>query len=141
MTRPRTRRFRIDHAWRSQSRYARPFSEEAATPGLPATLTRFGNRFSNLLGPLTCEPFGSPGAGSVRLLQNHLHDHWQRNLHACSDGTFSHFVPGINGKSRARCANPVDDGSSLWKGTEKAEEIELKQDLEFTFMRQEIHLC
>jgi hypothetical protein len=27
-----------------QSRHARPFSEEAATPGLPATLARFGNR-------------------------------------------------------------------------------------------------
>jgi len=92
---------------------------------LPATLTRFGNRFSNLLDPLTRKPFGSPGAGSVRLLQNHLHDHWQRNLHACSDGTFSHFVLGINEKSRARCANPVDDGTSLWKGMEKAEEMKL----------------
>ena len=28
---------------RSQSRHARPFSEEAATPGSPATLSRFGN--------------------------------------------------------------------------------------------------
>jgi hypothetical protein len=56
------------------------------------------------------------------LLQNHLHDHWQRNLHACSDGTFSHFALGINEKSRVRCANPVDDGTSLWKGKEKAAE-------------------
>jgi len=31
-----------------QSRYARPFSEEAATPGLPATLVRFGNRSATL---------------------------------------------------------------------------------------------
>jgi hypothetical protein len=107
---------------------------------LPATLTRFGNRFSNLLGPLTCEPFGLPGAGSVRLLQNHLHDHWQRNLHACSDGTFSHFVPGINEKSQARCANPVDDGTSLWKGMEKEEEIELDAQILNPATRDCMHL-
>ena|SRR5579863_5191243 len=32
-----------NRADRSQSRHARPFSEEAATPGSPATLSRFGN--------------------------------------------------------------------------------------------------
>jgi hypothetical protein len=33
-----------DRACWLQFRYAEPFSEEAATPGLPATLARFGNR-------------------------------------------------------------------------------------------------
>jgi hypothetical protein len=32
-----------NHADWSQSRHARPFSEEAATPGSPTTLSRFGN--------------------------------------------------------------------------------------------------
>ena len=32
-----------NRADRSQSRHARPFSEEAATPGSPTTLSRFGN--------------------------------------------------------------------------------------------------
>jgi len=49
------------HSHRSCSAAAVPLggtvSEEAATPGLPATLSRFGNRFSNLLGSLTYKAF------------------------------------------------------------------------------------
>ena len=43
-------------------------SEEAATPGLPATLARFGNRFSKLPRPLTGKTFRLRlGAGSFAL--------------------------------------------------------------------------
>jgi hypothetical protein len=62
--------FASDHVQRFSVPQSGTDSEEAATPGLPATLARFGNRFSNLLGALTAKPSGSTGAGPVRLLQN-----------------------------------------------------------------------
>ena len=83
---PRTRR--ITH--RSYSAVAVPLggtvSEEAATPGLPATLARFGNRFSNLLGPLTYKTFRL-GRELIPFTccRTTSYDHWQRNIHACSE--------------------------------------------------------
>jgi hypothetical protein len=83
-------------------------SEEAAPPGLPITLARLGN--------LSSLPSG-------QLLQNHaLRDHWQRDVHACSESTFSHSELSINRKSRHVCAKAVDDETSLWKVAEKVEE-------------------
>jgi hypothetical protein len=78
------------HSPRSCSAVAVPLggtvSEEAATPGLPATLARFGNRFSNLLGPLTNKTFRlRRELVPFTCCRTTSHDHWQRNIHACSE--------------------------------------------------------
>src|ERR1700690_664656 len=52
-----------------------------------------------------------------------LRDHWQRDIHACSESTLSHPEKLRNEKSHPRCANPVDVEDSLWKGAEKVGEI------------------
>ena len=70
---PRTRR--ITH--RSYSAVAVPLggtvSEEAATPGLPATLARFGEPLQQLTRTAHLQNLPDPlGAGAFRLLQNHL---------------------------------------------------------------------
>jgi hypothetical protein len=84
-------------------------SEEAATPGSPATLARFWEPQQFTLGPTAAEPA--------------LHDRWQRDVHACSESTFSHSELFINKKSRHICAKAVDDETSLWKVAEKVEKI------------------
>jgi hypothetical protein len=53
-----------------------------------------------------------------------LRDHWQRDIHACSESTFSHRETLRNEKSQPRCANPVDDENCLWKSAENGEKIE-----------------
>jgi hypothetical protein len=52
-----------------------------------------------------------------------LRDHWQRDIHACSESTLSHPEKLRNQKARPRCANPVDVADCLWKGAQKVEEI------------------
>jgi hypothetical protein len=95
-------------------------SEEAATPGLPTTLSRFGNLSSLSFDSAHADP-KAPAAEPA------LRDHWQRDIHACSDCTFSHPETVRNQKSHPRCANPVDDEDCLWKGAEKMGEIQLSR--------------
>ena len=52
-----------------------------------------------------------------------LRDHWQRDVHACSESTFADLETFHNRKSLSRCAKPVDDESCLWKLAENADEI------------------
>jgi hypothetical protein len=52
-----------------------------------------------------------------------LRDHWQRDIHACSESTLSHPEKLRNQKAQAGCANPVDVADCLWKSAEKMEEI------------------
>ena len=99
-------------------------SEEAATPGSPATLARFGNRsgghpFDSALGG----PLGHHSEPSLRktAAEPALRDHWQRVIHACSDCTFSHGEAFINSKVRPRCAKPVEAVTCLWMVAEKPE--------------------
>jgi hypothetical protein len=50
-------------------------------------------------------------------------NHWQRNVHACSDCNFSHSRVFGNQKSHLGCAKTVEAASSLWKMAEKVAEI------------------
>ncbi len=91
-------------------------SEEAATPGLPATLSRFGNLSSMSFDSAHADPEATAAEPALR-------DHWQRDIHACSESTLSHPETLRNHKLHTRCANPVDVEDCLWKGAEKVEEI------------------
>jgi hypothetical protein len=84
-------------------------SEEAATPGLPATLARFGK-------PLDSSPSRTAAEPALR-------DHWQRDVHACSDCNVSHREYLSNRKPNTGCAKTVDARTCLWKGKEKTEII------------------
>jgi hypothetical protein len=52
-----------------------------------------------------------------------LRDHWQRDVHACSDCTFSHSEIVRNKNAPGRCAKPVDEKTCLWKLAENAGNI------------------
>jgi len=52
-----------------------------------------------------------------------LRDHWQRDVHACSENTFAHLENIHNRKSLCCCAKAVDGETCLWKMAEKADEI------------------
>lgn len=82
------------------------FSEEAATPGCPQRLHALGTARQFTL---------------VNCRRTNFRNHWQRNVHACSESTFSHPRDLSKKSLRPGCANPVDDESSLWKELEKRE--------------------
>jgi len=52
-----------------------------------------------------------------------LRDHWQRDVHACSENTFAYLENIHNQNSLHCCAKPVDGETCLWKRAEKADEI------------------
>ena len=97
-----------NRADRSQSRHAKPFLRRPQRPGCPQRFHALGT-FSKCPKATAAEPA--------------LRDHWQRDIHACSESTLSHPQTVRNQKSRPRCANPVDDENCLWKLAENAEEI------------------
>jgi len=83
-------------------------SEEAATPGLPATLSRLGT--SAVYPRATAAEPACAITGSV-------------TIHACSDCTFSYADASRNKNSLCRCAKTVEDDSSLWKIAENLGKI------------------
>ena len=114
-------------------------SEEAATPGCPQRFHVSGDLGSSSLGITLVDPSGLPFAGlsarspsfQIRLgkllgktaAEPTLRDHWQRDVHACSENTFAYLENIHNQKSLFCCAKPVDSETCLWKVAEKADEI------------------
>jgi len=52
-----------------------------------------------------------------------LRNHWQRDVHACSENTFAYLQNIHNRNLLFCCAKPVDGETCLWKMAEKADEI------------------
>jgi hypothetical protein len=88
------------------------FLRRPQRPGYPQTLSRFGNLSSMSFKSALADPRATAAEPALR-------DHWQRDIHACSESTLSHPEPLRNQKAHARCANPVDDVDCLWKSAEK----------------------
>jgi hypothetical protein len=100
-----------------RSRHARPFLRRPQRPGTHDAFTLWeplGNSPSTLLSQALGKTVAEPA----------LRDHWQRDVHACSESTFSHSEFSINKNSWRVCAKAVDDGSSLWKMAENLEKIQ-----------------
>jgi len=76
---------------------------------LSARQPSFQIRLGKLLGKTAAEPT--------------LRDHWQRDVHACSENTFAYLENFHNRNSLHCCAKPVDGETCLWKMAEKADEI------------------
>ena len=103
-----------NRADRSQSRHARPFLRRPQRPGRPQRLHALGTFSSLSFDSAHADPEATAAEPALR-------DHWQRDIHACSESTLSHPETLRNQKSQARCANPVDDENCLWKFAEKVE--------------------
>jgi len=71
--------------------------------------TKLSDPPSKLLGKTAAEPT--------------LRDHWQRDVHACSENTFAYLQNIHNRNLLFCCAKPVDGETCLWKMAEKADEI------------------
>jgi hypothetical protein len=87
----------------SVDRFGLPFAN------LSARQPSFQIRRGKLLGKTAAEPT--------------LRDHWQRDVHACSENTFTYLDNFHNRNSLHYCAKPVDGETCLWKRAEKADEI------------------
>ena len=116
-----------------QSRHARPFLRRPQRPGARNAFT-FGEPQQFV--PRHCsrrpvwlavrEPFGpftklsDPPWQALRktAAEPALRDHWQRDVHACSESTVADLETFHNRKLLRRCAKPVDENSSLWKMAE-----------------------
>lgn len=71
--------------------------------------TKLSDPPSKLLGKAAAEPT--------------LRNHWQRDVHACSENTFAYLQNIHNRNLLFCCAKPVDGETCLWKMAEKADEI------------------
>jgi len=105
-----------NRADRSQSRHARPFLRRPQRPGHPQRFHALGTFSSVSFDSALADPRATAAEPALR-------DHWQRDIHACSESTLSHPETLRNHNSRPRCANPVDVEDCLWKEAENGGEI------------------
>ena len=112
---PKCSRIRIAPASRSLAMRDR-FLRRPQRPGYPQRFHALGTFSSVSFKSALADPRATAAEPALR-------DHWQRDIHACSESTLSHPEPLRNEKSQARCANPVDDVDCLWKKAEKKEKI------------------
>ena len=112
---PKCSRIRIAPTGRSPAMRDRSL-RRPQRPGRPQRFHALGT-FSSLLSTLLTQ------TRKATVAEPALRDHWQRDIHACSESTVSHPETLRNHYSRPRCANPVDDEDCLWKEAEKVEKI------------------